>query len=389
MACREDIRKKILDEVDKVFIEGRYTYYRVNDDTFRVANAKETRGKSKANSLNQAREIAIEVKDRIIAKYGNNVFVEVILPKYIGFPVEIKVTPSDLYIERLFANIPNEKRTETVSRLAFLQDPALYQQELMEDSPLKMIPYEAWLAQNEAPNPIVDEEGVTMFSPTTSENLIPTAFQAEQLTLEFPTVIKPGVPELFESTPELASIGTPQQYSEYLESIFLNSTIEYRGDSFDLERFYYSEPTEEKRKKGVVHKIGPGVYTTRDKDKALSFAIDNKGRAYTTLVNMTDPLVFGDELDFLAAVGEYFKTEFVPSFTQVEQYVRAQHRLGKTIRIDSYDESSSPVENTRILGSKQDIESFKEFIKAKPVVTSVTQIPDVIATMIYQNNNCK
>ncbi len=36
---------------------------------------------------------------------------------------------------------------ESTFRLAFLQDPALYQQELMEDSPLKMIPYEAWLAQ--------------------------------------------------------------------------------------------------------------------------------------------------------------------------------------------------------------------------------------------------
>jgi hypothetical protein len=197
MACRQDIRKKILDKVNEVFIEGRYTYYRVNDDTFRVANARETRGKSKANSLDQAKEIAAEVKDRIVAKYGNNVFVEVILPRYVGFPVEIKVTPSDLYVERLFANISVEKRTEPISRLAFLQDSALYQQELMEESPLKMIPYEAWAAQNKAPNPIIDEEGVTVFNPAVSENLIPKITQLEQLTLQFPTVIKPGVSDLF------------------------------------------------------------------------------------------------------------------------------------------------------------------------------------------------
>ena len=163
MACRLDIRKKILDKVNEVFIEGRYTYYRVNDGTFRVANVRETKGKSRAKSLDQAREIATEVKDRIVAKYGNNVFVEVILPQYVGFPVEIKVTPSELYVEKLFAKVLAEKRTEPISRLIFLQDPALYQQELMEDSPLKMIPYEAWLAQNKALNPIVDEKGQIKF----------------------------------------------------------------------------------------------------------------------------------------------------------------------------------------------------------------------------------
>jgi len=100
-----------------------------------------------------------------------------------------------------------EKRTEYVSREAFLQDEALYQQELREDEPLNMIPYEAWAAQNRAPNPIVNEEGVPMFDPSTSENNFPILKETkvEQLKLEFPVPVKPGVAELFDSNPELAN----------------------------------------------------------------------------------------------------------------------------------------------------------------------------------------
>ena len=32
--------------------------------------------------------------------------------------------------------------------------------------------------------------------------------------------VKPGVSELFKSNPELANIGTPEQYSQYLDTIF-------------------------------------------------------------------------------------------------------------------------------------------------------------------------
>lgn len=163
MACRLDIRKTILDDINTVFIEGRYTYYRLNDDTFRVANVQETGGKSRAKSLNQAREIAIEVRNRILDKYGNNVMVEIIMPEYVGFPVELKVTPNDIYIEKLYSQVKPSKRTEYVSRLAFLQDPALFQQELIEDEPLQMIPYEAWAAQYRAVNPIIDEKGQIKF----------------------------------------------------------------------------------------------------------------------------------------------------------------------------------------------------------------------------------
>jgi hypothetical protein len=164
MACLNDIKKLVLDDINQVFVEGRYTYYRLNEDTFRIANQLETGGKSRAMSLAQARKIALELRTRILNKYGPNVDVEIIMPEYVGLPVEMKVIPNPSYLEKLFAQVKPEKRTEYVSREAFLQDPALYQQELQEDEPLKMIPYEAWAAQQKAPNPILDEKGEPKFT---------------------------------------------------------------------------------------------------------------------------------------------------------------------------------------------------------------------------------
>jgi hypothetical protein len=47
-----------------------------------------------------------------------------------------------------------------------------------------------------------------------------------------PTEVKEGIKELFNSNAELASIGTPEQYSQYLDTIFPNSKVKdivYRG----------------------------------------------------------------------------------------------------------------------------------------------------------------
>jgi len=55
-----------------------------------------------------------------------------------------------------------------------------------------------------------------------------------------PTAVKPGVQELFDSSPELASVGTPEQYSQYLDSIFPDSKVKdivYHGTKQKFEKF--------------------------------------------------------------------------------------------------------------------------------------------------------
>jgi len=52
--------------------------------------------------------------------------------------------------------------------------------------------------------------------------------------------IKPGVQELFESNPELAKTGTPQQYSQYLDTVFPDSKVKdivYHGTDKTFEQF--------------------------------------------------------------------------------------------------------------------------------------------------------
>jgi hypothetical protein len=52
--------------------------------------------------------------------------------------------------------------------------------------------------------------------------------------------IKPGVEELFESNPELASIGTQEQYSQYLDTIFPDSKVKdivYHGTDVNIDKF--------------------------------------------------------------------------------------------------------------------------------------------------------
>ena len=56
------------------------------------------------------------------------------------------------------------------------------------------------------------------------------------------TNLKPGISELFISNPELSSIGTQQEYSDYLNTIFPNSIVKdilYHGTSFaeKIEKF--------------------------------------------------------------------------------------------------------------------------------------------------------
>lgn len=53
--------------------------------------------------------------------------------------------------------------------------------------------------------------------------------------------VKEGVKELFDSNPELASIGTPGQYSQYLDTIFPNSQVKdivYRGGEKEDSRLF-------------------------------------------------------------------------------------------------------------------------------------------------------
>jgi hypothetical protein len=365
MACLNDIKKLVLDDINQVFVEGRYTYYRLNEDTFRIANQLETGGKSRAMSLAQARKIALELRTRILNKYGPNVDVEIIMPEYVGLPVEMKVTPNPSYLEKLFAQVKPEKRTEYVSREAFLQDPALYQQELQEDEPLKLIPYEAWAAQQKAPNPILDEKGEPKFVQPT---------------------IKPGVEELFDSNPDLASVGTPQQYSAYLDTIFPDSKVK------DI--VYHVNKT------GIISPIDDKAFYSTDFGSWLIELEEMKGKRNPIILNIINPTIVDEQYEFSDKAKKFRESGLGDEFVTPDE-VREQN----TDSVIGRDSGQGGNEKTYItykadqvyqLGSKQDIEGFKKFVKtggqlsiSQLLENPITEVPDVMATIIYQNQNCK
>jgi hypothetical protein len=80
------------------------------------------------------------------------------------------------------------------------------------------------------------------------------------------SVINPGVQELFESNPELDKIGTQEQYSRYLDTIFPDSKVKsivYHGTDNKFEKFHkkYIGKTTKYPSMGYLPK---GFYFTKD-----------------------------------------------------------------------------------------------------------------------------
>jgi len=113
--------------------------------------------------------------------------------------------------------------------------------------------------------------------------------EQRDLFLQKAAPVKPGVQELFSTNPELASVGTPEQYSAYLDSIFPESKVKdivYHGSkSPKIDKFKNSEYGYE------------GISFTYNKNRAKGYAevaslgtikkdgTPWKGKVYSVLLN--------------------------------------------------------------------------------------------------------
>ena len=159
--------------------------------------------------------------------------------------------------------------------------------------------------------------------------------------------VKPGVLELFDSNSELDNIGTPEQYSQYLNTIFPNSKVKdivYHGtkgfDSSGREK-----PKFDKFDKVYIGK-GQGL---RSDDMAKGF-------------------YFGSY-----KIADRVGTRIIPAILNV------QEENTTTVRRNTKDfDTKGDVfvvfepEQIHILGSKQDIEEFKKFVNNKNYNTKGT-----------------
>lgn len=157
-------------------------------------------------------------------------------------------------------------------------------------------------------------------------------------------IIKPGVAELFDSNPELANIGTQEQYSQYLDTIFPNSKVKdivYHGSySSNIEKF-------DKSFIGVTSGNDEGTFHfTVDKsiasDKYVGYGRKGAkdGKVYSAVLNIKQPNDTQPNYDGSLMYGE-----------DKELYVYEPEQI-------------------HILGGKQDIEGFKKFVDGKNNVQS-------------------
>ena len=157
-----------------------------------------------------------------------------------------------------------------------------------------------------------------------------------------PNQVKEGVSEIFESSPELASIGTPQQYSQYLDSIFPDSKVKdivYHGtednfDKFDIKFFG----------KNDYGDLGKGFY----------FAFDKAS-------------IFNEPIVVKAIVND----------------IEAKISPGYEIMIPKS-------EQIHILGNKQDIEGFKKFVNQQmPSTMYSKEVQDQVISKYLQQEKVK
>jgi hypothetical protein len=215
--------------------------------------------------------------------------------------------------------------------------------------------------------------------------------------------IRKGVEELFESNPELANIGTQEQYSQYLGTIFPNSKVKdivYRGKT--------EVQTNQKSKE-------LGIFFTDDKNAANIYAVKYKGDEFYDSIIQGIVNKYGlnptieqvkSEISFFEKMGAT-KEQIEKDAKEFQNYILNNKGISEQAIIniktpknltvkdwfDNYENSSKlkgnsdglllkggkqtdnriydagenqivvfEPEQIHILGSKQDIEGFKEFM---------------------------
>jgi hypothetical protein len=222
------------------------------------------------------------------------------------------------------------------------------------------------------------------------------------------STIKEGVEELFTSNPQLASVGTPQQYSAYLDTIFPDSKVKdivYHGTDFKFDKF-------EKSRLGIntgALSAYKGFFFTNNLNTAKSYVEGDplKGEPEYFAESMTKEDWDDYSKDLLQKQKEIelnplYGIKFVKLNLQNPEVIDYEGNPGRKIKyssilekaisnkkdsaflLNTYDtflfgntEEESNVyvsfepEQIHILGNKQDIAGFKKFVASNVMPTTM------------------
>jgi hypothetical protein len=202
-------------------------------------------------------------------------------------------------------------------------------------------------------------------------------FKDQRVTNQ-PTQVKEGVQEIFNSNPELSKLGTIEQYSQYLDTIFPDSKVKnivYHNSPNKFDKF-------DNLKVGTTTSgVGSedrflGIFFTSDKNAYEGFNI--KGFQYPSLLNLKNPINGGinyNNLPNLKTEEDFknYQKQLIKDKYDGVQYGKAFMDMedgGFTIPI--LEAVVFEPEQIHILGNKQDVEGFKKFVEGNKVTPTIT-----------------
>jgi hypothetical protein len=164
--------------------------------------------------------------------------------------------------------------------------------------------------------------------------------------------LKSDLDLIFKNNPELDKIGSKEQYSEYIKSIFPNSKVK------DI--LYHASPN--KFTKFNTPSSFPHIYFS---EKPLDYMYG--GNLYIVKVDIRNPLIEGTEKyenEFKSYRNplnpdwgqRYHETGELPKFKHDGTIQRSRVTSGNTITVREPDQ-------IHILGSDEDIKGFENFVK--------------------------
>ena len=168
---------------------------------------------------------------------------------------------------------------------------------------------------------------------------------------EYTPNIRPGVQELFNSNPELSSIGTAEQYSQYLNTIFPESSVK--------DVVYHSSPNK-------IEKFKDSLFGTYFSYSPIKGTYGEN--IYSVLLNVKSPLVKPspeDSSDVKEAYNKDYRNYNNPDSFSPEGL--GQYKYDASIETSTVTKEGAQIkvrnpEQIHILGNKQDVEGFKKFV---------------------------
>ena len=182
---------------------------------------------------------------------------------------------------------------------------------------------------------------------------------------------------LFKKFPEIEQIGTKNEYIEYVQSIFPESSVKtvfFHGGPAGIDKFL--TPSDENYKRGPASGVkNYGIYFTKDRGIAKSYAKNHKNKAiYPVVLNMKKPLI--TNIWFAAHIRKFFNKDLlVPESITTRDFERMckagydsiiwQGEGGEVIVFDP--------QQIHILGTQEDLNKFKQWKQNKTMTKFITQ----------------